>query len=292
MSINAEQKATLLVALSATLYGCLGYLGIQLLRLDFSIPAMLFWRFFIATLWMSFSVIKNFKKDKIKTHKRSDLIKAFLLGAICYGLGAAFYFLTSEITGTGLAMVLFFTYPMFVVVLTWLFDKHAISKPVMISLAIILVGLILLKGDGGVAISKLGILFAFIAALTYALYIYGNRHLASTVPTHYLTILVCAASALIFFIISVTMHQFKWPTTGLAWIYILAIGIFATALPIQLLLEGLKHINPTKVAIISVLEPVVTLLVGITLLHETASIMQLVGAAVILLGAICIQLEK
>lgn len=45
-------KAALLIALLRILYGFMGYFGINILKENFSADAMLFWRFFIAGLWM------------------------------------------------------------------------------------------------------------------------------------------------------------------------------------------------------------------------------------------------
>src|SRR5579872_6787464 len=59
---NTAAWATALVALSAVLYGSLAFLGTKLVQLDFSISTMLFWRFFVATLWMV--VVAFFSKEK------------------------------------------------------------------------------------------------------------------------------------------------------------------------------------------------------------------------------------
>jgi len=290
--MNTETRATLLVGLSATLYGCLGFFGTQLIRLDFTISAMLFWRFFIAALWMLPFVFKKTKNTTAKNYNNYQLLRIFIFGGIFYGANSALYFVASRYIGTGLAMVIFFTYPLFVVLLAWAVDKHPISKPMILALISIGVGLMLLKENHTVLLNKAGIFFAIAAALFYAGYIFGSKYNARNIPSRYLTILVCAGCSLVFLIITIAKHEFIFPTSFKAWFYIIAVGIFATALPIQLLLEGLKHIQASKVAILSVLEPVVTLIVGITALHETASLLQLVGCIIILLSTVVIQFER
>ena len=103
---------------------------------------------------------------------------------------------------------------------------------------------------------------------------------------------MCLGNSLIFFIISCITKSFFIPTTLHAWSYIIAIGIIATAVPIQLLLDGIKHISSIKASILSVLEPVVTLLVGVALLSESISATQAIGVLTVLLGAILIQFER
>lgn len=64
--------------------------------------------------------------------------------------------------------------------------------------------------------------------------------------------------------------------------------IVATAIPIQLLLDGLKYVSPVKASILSVFEPLVTVFIGFVLLHETMSSLQSIGITIVLLGAILI----
>jgi drug/metabolite transporter (DMT)-like permease len=69
-------------------------------------------------------------------------------------------------------------------------------------------------------------------------------------------------------------------------------AIICTALPILLLLKGLKYISSEKAAIVSVLEPVFVLLSGIILLGETVSVMQIFGTIIILSGAVITLFSK
>ncbi len=158
--ISLETRATLLVALSATLYGCLGFFGTKLIELHFTISAMLFWRFFIATLWMLPFVLKKTAHVPSSNFDKRQLCIPFILGGLCYAGNSAFYFAASHYTGTGLAMVIFFTYPMFVVLLAWLIDKYPISKHMAIALISIALGLLLLKGQQVNISNKTGMFFA------------------------------------------------------------------------------------------------------------------------------------
>jgi drug/metabolite transporter (DMT)-like permease len=287
-----ELRAAALVALSATLYGFLGYLGTKLLQQHFSVPSMLFWRFFIAALWMILVVMFSKKEKLLLMTKQSTLFKALALGAICYSGCSAFYFLASRHIGTGPAMVIFFTYPVFVVSLAWIIEKHVVSKYTAAALIAIIVGLILMKGTGFAALNKAGIFFAVIAALFYGLYMYSSKHVIKSVSPCKLTILVCLSCALVFLVFAYSDHSFVYPTSLKSWLYVCAFGVIATALPIQLLLEGLKYIHPNKASILSVLEPLVTFIVGIIMLGETTSTLQTTGAFIILLSAILIQCER
>lgn len=283
---------TLLVALSGILYGVLGYFGTLLLNENFSVSAMLFWRFFIAAIWM-LGTIFFIKKNNFHIHSNYfSICQTMLFGILTYSGSAVFYFVASKYIGTGVAMVVFFSYPVFVTLFAWFFSNWQMTKHTLLSLAAVIVGLLFLKGQGDNALDWTGILIAMIAAFSYALYVYGNQHTAKTMDTRLQTLFICLGNALIFFLVAWYTNTFAIPKTLNAWFYTFAVGIIATALPIQLLLNGLKYISPIKASIISVLEPIVTVLVGFMLLNETLSLTQALGIMIVLLGAILIQFEK
>lgn len=254
---------------------------------------MLFWRFFIAGIWISFLVIKDFDKDKFKqTHFRS-LLYMFLLGAICYASASEFYFIASPYIGTGLAMVIFFSYPILVALSSWILKENRFNLISIFMLALMCAGLFLLQDNSNSKFDIIGILLALISALGYALYIIGSKKISSlTIDTKLLTTAVCFGCAVIFLIISLLTHTFAFPHTLKNCLPLLALGILSTAIPIQLMLIGLKDISSIRASIISVLEPLVTLLVGIVLLHESISHMQLLGTFIILASALFVQFQK
>lgn len=289
---NTQWRGTILVALSGMCYGLMGYLGTRLLQNDFSVANMLFWRFFVAMCCMLFATFVFRKNVVFKTDHKKSFFKTILIGVLSYSGTSAFYFLACEHIGTGLAMVIFFSYPVFVTLFGLLKDEWQINKYVIASLATVMIGLLCLKGHGENALNLIGILLSIVSALFYATYVYTSRNNAKEIDSSLLTLLICFGTSTIFFIVAYTTHTFSVPNTLSEWLDILAVGIIATAVPIQLLLDGLKYISPVKACILSVLEPVVTVLVGFALLHETMSFMQAVGVMIVLIGAILIQFEK
>lgn len=290
--VSNPWRGTFLVALSGILYGAIGYCGTQLFHQNFSVSSMLFWRFLVASLGM-LAFIAFSKKNVFELRgSRSAFIKMLLLGIISYSGASEFYFVASQHIGTGLAMVIFFSFPVFVSLFAWFLSSWRMNKYAFFSLLAVIIGLIFLKGHGEHALNLFGIFLAVIAALFYAIYIYGSRHSGQLMDSRLQTFSICLGNAIIFLVISFYNHTLFMPPTFQAWLYILSLGILATALPILLLLEGLKYVSPIKASILSVFEPVVTVLFGLALLHETISYMQLLGIMIVLLGAILIQFER
>jgi drug/metabolite transporter (DMT)-like permease len=287
-------QASLLVALSGILYGFLGYLGTTVIRENMTISTMLFWRFFIAAIWiLIFIVGKHARRRSTNFPDRRSLMKMFALGAIGYAGCSGFYFLSSQYLGTGLAMVIFFSYPIIVAVSSWFLHDHKLNASILLTLVVMTTGLFLMRNSASKGMSFLGILFGIINAICYAYYVMGSKKLSSvTMDSNIFTIMVCFGSSFIFLAISLSTHAFSFPVSLKGCGYILALGILATALPIQLMLEGLKYVSSLRASIISVLEPLITVFVGIILLDESISTVQAVGALMILGSTLLVQFNR
>ena len=80
------------------------------------------------------------------------------------------------------------------------------------------------------------------------------------------------------------MHGPHLPTTGAGWAAIGSIVLVATVLPVAAFLMGLERIGPTNAAMLSTLEPVVTVLLAAVLLDESLTPITLVGGGLILVA--------
>jgi drug/metabolite transporter (DMT)-like permease len=285
-------KSSLLVVLSAILYGFLGYLGTQVLRENFTISAMLFWRFFIAGIWMLLFVLPKYFQLKIMKIDPKTLASMFFLGALGYAGSSLLYFAASQYIGTGLAMVVFFSYPIMIALASWLFSRRQLNLATWLILALMLIGLVLLQKSSTYSVNLAGLAFGLGAAGCYAYYVASSKHLSIKMNSNLLTMLVCFGSAIIFFFYASATQSLTVPHSGKNWFYLLSLGVLATALPIQLMLEGLKNISSIKASIISVVEPLITVIVGVITLNESISSLQALGGLLILISALLIQFQR
>lgn len=276
------------IALSAALYGCMGFLGTKLMQTDMSTSTMLFWRFLIASLWMLIWSFKTF--TQLKTSKLF-LLRIFLFGGLLYSGCSGFYFLATPLIGTGSAMVVFFSYPLLVLIFAWWFEDRTITWGKLFSILAVIVGLVLLKGSNtSHKVTLMGIFLALLASASYAIYVFTGQYSTKKISSSLLTFLVCCGCTLLFLITSCVTHTFSYPHSFNAWLYAITIGIFATALPIQLMLDGMKIIHSSNAALLSVLEPIVTVLLGAIFLQESFSLLQLSGMVIILISSLTAQI--
>jgi drug/metabolite transporter (DMT)-like permease len=78
------------------------------------------------------------------------------------------------------------------------------------------------------------------------------------------------------------------PATGRGWAAIAALVVITTLLPVVAFLSGLKRIGPTNAAMLSTLEPVVTVLLASWWLHETLTPVTLLGGGLILAAVLLV----
>src|SRR3990167_11418768 len=190
-------KASILVAISGILYGFLGLIGSAILREHIDINTMLFWRFLLAGLWLSFSSYqKNHKKSSLDKPNKRVLFAMFCLGALGYAGSSGFYFMACQYMGTGLSMVTFYSYPVSVALFSVLFYKYVLDKTTMITLIAIICGLFLLRDASSNHIHILGMIYGILAAFSYAIYVLGGKQFSSQkIDSDQLSSMVCFGSA-------------------------------------------------------------------------------------------------
>jgi drug/metabolite transporter (DMT)-like permease len=284
----------LFTALSGILYGSIGYFGIRLQEEGLTLSDLLFWRFFFSVILLFPAALFVWFKDK-KAKYYFSLFFLFIFGIILYGVGTAFYFEAGKTIGTGLAMVIFFTYPLFVAGLSYFVHQIPLSKAVFASLVLIVFGCMLIAfgDDFHAKRDHFGILLAAFSGIGYGLYIFFSKKIANEITPILATFVVCLGSSITFILHTlITQRSFYWPTSGTIWTLIAAFSLIGTVLPVLFMLIGLQSISANKASIISVVEPVTVLVVGIFILNETVTGTQLLGAVIILCSAVIIQLDK
>lgn len=272
--------------MSGILFGLLGYLGVSIMQLGFSPDAMLGWRFFVASVSLAPLALMQMKRLDI-CYK--SIFKTFLYSSILYSGSTYLYFIASEYIGTGLAMVIFFTYPIIVVMISWFYNRQKIGGIYFYSLVLIIVGLFCLIQNENVMFNLKGLGLAFGSAIFFAIYMLVAKKDSANIPAALSTFFTVSGSCFLFFVAAVAQDTFILPTSYESWFYIIVLGLVSTTFPILLLLKSMVYISANRASILSVLEPVSVLIVGVLFLNEPINLIQCIGTALILLSAILVQ---
>jgi len=286
------KKGVMLSAASGLLYGLLGWLGITIINSGSSVINMLFWRFSLASLmlFLMLPLVSRVSLTKELVSMKGPLWLHLGISVFFSSCSTVTYFLAAQRIGTGLGMIIFFSFPAVVVLLSWIYDNQRPSLITLVALIGITIGCILVaSGEENTHFDSLGVGFAIFSALAYSLFMFWNKRALHHVNSTLATGLVCAGNGIVLAIIAFSMGSLTWLNGISIWMVLIALSLLATALPMLFLLQGMKYITASLAAILSVLEPLVTLTIGIFILHEPATSLQLVGAAIILTSAVLAQ---
>lgn len=278
---SQEQLGSIYAILSGFLYGFIGYFGLSAMNGNLSAGNMLFWRFLISSILILILLI-----PKIKTINVSykSMFIAFISGALYYGISTLLYFYSSQYIGSGLAMVIFFTYPVMIMLLNYFFYGQSIPRIYYLATFIILLGMLLLIDMNEVAFDLLGICLGLTSAFFYASYIISSKR--NKMSPDLSTLMVCLGCMTTSFFVAILGNTFTVPASASVWFNLFGIGIIATVVPILLMLHSLKYISSEKASILSVLEPVFVVIFGVLLLGEELKPWHALGIVFVLAGAL------
>lgn len=278
---NNTSKGAFFAMSSGLCFALLGYAGTSLMTTGFSLAIMLFWRFFGALLLLSLIAGKELRY--IKQFKK-EFMRIFFYGIFLYVPSSMSYFLACEEIGTGLGMVLFFSYPLFIVLINYFFYKKPILFSTGCALVTMIAGMMCIAPWQGVIFDQQGIVLSLFAACIYALYVLASAN--NSLPPLLATIGLCLGSATVSAVIAVCNNSFAFPSSLVAWCHLGILALVCTALPALFFLHSLRYLDPTRAAMFTVLEPIFALIFGALFLHEPLHLLQIFGAGMLLCGAL------
>ena len=269
----------ILVAISAASFGTFAILGRYAYADGLDAPTILFLRFSLATLVLIPVLIT--RRESLP--RGPSLARLVGMGAIGYVGQAMAYLSALKYASSGLVALLLYLYPIFVALLSAIVLREKITRPTALALALTLIGLALTVGpEGG---QLIGILLAIAAAMIYSVYILvGTQVLKQVSPLMSSTIIFGSAAAVSGLIMLAGGPH--WPASTAGWATIGAIVIIATVVAVVTFLAGLERIGPTNAALLSTLEPAVTVVLAALLLGESLSPLSLLGGGLILLAVV------
>ncbi|MEN6439293.1 MAG: DMT family transporter [Syntrophobacter sp.] len=269
----------ILIVVSAVGFGTLAILGKYAYADGLDTLTILFFRFSLSALVM-FGLLAACNE---RLPRGLVLFQLIAMGAIGY-VGQGFSYLAAlKYASPGLVALLLYLYPIFVTILSVAFLRERITGGKVVALGFALAGTALTVGpEGG---HPGGILLGILAAVIYSLYIIVGAHVLRRVSAIQSSAVILSSAGVMSGMLMLANGP-KLPATGTGWTVIAGIVLFATVLPVMCFLAGLKHIGPTNAAMLSTLEPVVTVLLAMMLLGETLKPITMLGGGLILLAVL------
>ncbi|WP_258102774.1 DMT family transporter [Marinoscillum sp. MHG1-6] len=224
--------------------------------------------------------------------KRSDYLSLAGFGFIGYYLASYFDFQGLTYIKAGLERLILFIYPTLVFIISFIFLKKKITRNQAMGIFMTYIGVAIVfsseLSEGQSANVVLGGILIFLSALTYAGYLVGSGWLipkfGASRFTAYAMIISCICVIAHYAIstnISIVLNQ----PQEVYWIS-LAMAIFATVIPSFLISYSIKIIGAGSFSIMGSLGPISTVGLAYLFLDERLTLIQIIGAIVVISGVI------
>jgi drug/metabolite transporter (DMT)-like permease len=279
---SSETRGLALVALSTLAYGIQPLFGKAAYASGVAPLTLLAWRYLIALLCLL--LLERGPRPPLATRLR------------LWGIGSVFvvnsiaYFNALEALPASVTALLLYSYPVIVALLAALIGVEALTWRSLVAALAAFTGCALTAGGLGLSAGRpaRGVAWALTAAAVYASFVVLSSRFGADVGARVQALHLMQVSTLLCGVIAFFGPGLAVPRDAKAILSIVAMAIVSTIVSMIAFLAGMAIIGPSRAAVLSSLEVLVTLVLAFLLLGERLSPPQWAGAALIL-GAVAFQ---
>jgi drug/metabolite transporter (DMT)-like permease len=231
-----------------------------------------------AILWAI--VLVSSARRGIERPPRTITLRVLLLGAVVLPAEVSLYFASLHHIGAGLAEVLLFLYPMWVVLITAVVLRQTVPRVVALC-SVAAVGGAALTVGAVAGVDLVGVLLAVGASVGFACYVVLSGRLVHGVGALLTTALVITGAAVTFAAAFLATGS-HGPVDVAGWAATVGLSVVGTVISFLFLTAGLTRIPSTDASVISTVEPAVAVVLGVVLLGEPIGVVQVLGVTVVL----------
>lgn len=288
-----KTRAVFYVVLAGVLWGVISIFINNLSAAGFDSLQISLVRLLVAAIgFTGFLAIKSPSRLRIKL---KDVWMFIGTGIISVALFNTCYFYTMINAGASVAVVLLYTSPVWIMLMSAVLFKERITCRKCVVVLITLLGCALVTGllTGKVTITAFSLLTGIASGIFYGLYtIFGKFALKkydSMTVTAYTFLFGLIGSIPLgkpgktFSIICETPKVLFWVS---------GIGIVSTILPYVFYTLGLKDLDSGKASILVAVEPLVGAVIGMTVYHEDHNALKIAGIVLILVAIVVLNLPE
>ncbi len=288
---KASRSGLALAAVSALSFSTLGIFASKLYAEGLSIQQTLAWRFSIASmiLWTMLLIRKSSSRFVAPRPRFPKILAIALIG---FTPQAGLYFIAVRLLDPGMASMILYLYPGFVLVLAALILHRKPSRRQILALAASLSGCAIIFYQPG-RYPLAGLLVAVAVALTYAGYLLWCEKALAGVDSLFSTAFIMSTAAMVYWIwVIAGGGGVVVPVRGPVWLYIAGIAVFSTVIPIMTLFEAMKRIGASETSLVSTIEPLATVALSALFLGQTLRPLHMAGGIFIIAGVVILRLPS
>lgn len=281
---NEKFKGILYLVISSSAFGVMPIITKFVYAQGVSTYSLLFYRFLFAGIILSIYTI--FKRVSLKVSLKGFLIIS-IVSILGYALTAVTLFSSYKYISVGLATMILYTYPAIVTILDSIIYKNKMDRKKLISLIMCFIGLCFLVFNKSANLNVTGIILAFLSAIFFSIYVIGVSHkYVKDINNYVMTEYISFIAGLFIFLIGFSYGDINLKINFVSFVYIVALSLISTVIALITFINGVKIVGPSKAAILSTLEPIVSLILGIIILNESFTFNTALGSLFVVIGVI------
>ncbi len=223
-------------------------------------------------------------KQKIPFANIKKEVPLLLASGVAMGINWILLFEAYKYTTVSVATLSYYFAPVIVTIVCPILFKEKLTSKQIICFAMSTLGLVLITsiGDVGGGSDFIGILFGLGAAIFYAAVILLNKFIKNVEGIHRTFLQFLSAIVILIPYVIMTSGVTLGNLNSVGWVNLLIVGLIHTGVTYCMYFSSLKELPGQKAAILSYIDPLVAVLVSVTILGETMTLWQVIGGILIL----------
>ncbi len=282
-------KGIIYTIISAFVYGLTPILAKLTYAEGNNSVSLTFFRVLFAIPFLYFLTLKN---GVSLTIKKKNLFKLILLSFLGIGITTTTLYESYNYISVGMATTIHFVYPCVVYFIYILFFKEHFNLKTLLALIFSMIGIIILIDE--IKIDNLfGVFLAGFSGITYGLYlVYLDKSGLKEVNPFKVTMYVSLINVVGLYVFGEFTDQLIFSLTPIAWVYTILIAFLTSIFGVSFLQLGVKYCGATTASILSTLEPITSIVLGVMFLNESITILKIIGCILIIIAVLLLSIRR
>ncbi len=259
-----------------------GTIGVFVRNINLSSGEIALYRAVLAIILIGSYLFITKQKIAFKSLKKE--IPLLLISGVAMGINWILLFEAYKHTTVSVATLSYYFAPVIVTLACPILFKEKLSLKQIICFIASTIGLILITNVGNLEDGNhlIGVLYGLGAAIFYATVVILNKFIKNVegVPRTFLQFLASIAVLVPYVLLTSGITIISLDSTSL--VFLLIVGLVHTGITYCMYFSSLKELPGQKSAILSYIDPLIAVLVSVTILQETMTIWQILGGILIL----------
>lgn len=269
----------LMLIASMTIFGTL---GIFVRNIPVSSGELALYRAVLAALLIAVFLLLT--KQRIPFANIKKEVPLLLASGVVMGINWILLFEAYKYTTVSVATLSYYFAPVIVTVVCPVLFKEKLTGKQIICFIMSTLGLVLITGIGDIGSGNdfVGILFGLGAAVFYATVILLNKFIKNVEGIHRTFLQFLSAIVILVPYVIMTSGVTLGNLNGIGWVNLLIVGLIHTGVTYCMYFSSLKGLPGQKAAILSYIDPLVAVMISVTILGESMTLWQMIGGILIL----------